>query len=170
MGLSAPRQQLKKLLNRDVVFYHMPENGFSGDGAELPEPLIFTVHQDSGAERYRTAHERAVAAWVMKNNKHAGAGTGTLSNAMSLSGGTQRRRGFRRSRHICAGKSPGCFFENSLLLSILGECALALENEKNARKKLQPYWQNTNSSGQTFCVRSHDLRTPLTSISEMPVI
>ena len=60
----------------------MPENGFSGDGTELPEPLIFTVHQDSGAERYRTAHERAVAAWVMKNNKHAGAGTGTLSNAM----------------------------------------------------------------------------------------
>ena len=33
------------------------------------------------------------------------------------------------------GEIPLDPFENSILLSILGECALALENEKNAREK-----------------------------------
>ena len=33
---------------------------------------------------------------------------------------------------IVIKKHPLAMFENSILLSILGECALALENEKNA--------------------------------------
>ena len=165
--VGAAARQLKKLLNRDVVFYHMPENGFSGDGAELPEPLIFTVHQDSGAERYRTAHERAVAAWVMKNNKHAGAGTGTLSNAMCRYLAVRSGDEVFGVLGIYAQESPLDAFENSLLLSILGECALALENEKNAREKEAAAVLAKNEQLRANLLRSisHDLRTPLTSIS-----
>ena len=36
---------------------------------------------------------------------------------------------------IVMGEIPLDPFENRILLSILGECALALENEKNAREK-----------------------------------
>lgn len=58
-------------------------------------------------------------------------------------------------------------FENSVLLSILGECALALENSRNAREKEEAKLQAENEKLRANLLRSisHDLRTPLTSIS-----
>ena len=57
--------------------------------------------------------------------------------------------------------------ENSIVLSILGECALALENEKNNREKEQSAVLAKNEQLRANLLRtiSHDLRTPLTSIS-----
>ena len=58
-------------------------------------------------------------------------------------------------------------FESSILLSLLGECALALENEKNAREKEEAAVAAENERLRSNLLRSisHDLRTPLTSIS-----
>ena len=58
-------------------------------------------------------------------------------------------------------------FENSVLLSILGECALALENMKNAKEKEEAKLLAENEKLRSNLLRSisHDLRTPLTSIS-----
>ena len=58
-------------------------------------------------------------------------------------------------------------FENSVLLSILGECALALENIKNAREKEEAAILAKNEQLRANLLRaiSHDLRTPLTSIA-----
>ena len=58
-------------------------------------------------------------------------------------------------------------FSNSIMLSILGECALAMENEKNAREKEQAAIMAKNEQLRADLLRaiSHDLRTPLTSIS-----
>ncbi len=58
-------------------------------------------------------------------------------------------------------------FENSILLSILGECALALESSRNAREKEEAKRQAENEKLRATLLRaiSHDLRTPLTSIS-----
>ena len=58
-------------------------------------------------------------------------------------------------------------FENSILLSILGECALALENEKITREKEEAAVLAQNEQLRANLLRSisHDLRTPLTSIS-----
>ena len=44
-------------------------------------------------------------------------------------------------------ESPIDPFENSILLSILGECALALENEKNAREKQEAAVLKHNKEG-----------------------
>lgn len=57
--------------------------------------------------------------------------------------------------------------EHSILLSILGECTLALENEQNAREKEEAAVQIENERMRSTLLRaiSHDLRTPLTSIS-----
>ncbi len=54
-----------------------------------------------------------------------------------------------------------------MLLSILGECALALENMKNAREKEETAVLAKNEQLRANLLRaiSHDLRTPLTSIS-----
>ena len=64
-------------------------------------------------------------------------------------------------------KQPLDAFENSVLLSILGECALALENDKNVREKEEAAILAKNEQLRANLLRtiSHDLRTPLTSIS-----
>ena len=64
------------------------------------------------------------------------------------------------------GDSPEAF-QNSVLLSILGECALALESSANAREKEEAKLLAENEKLRANLLRSisHDLRTPLTSIS-----
>ncbi len=68
---------------------------------------------------------------------------------------------------IAVGEQPLDAFENSILLSILGECALALENKKNAKEKEEAAILAKNEQLRANLLRaiSHDLRTPLTSIS-----
>lgn len=68
---------------------------------------------------------------------------------------------------IIDGHEPLEAFENSVLLSILGECALALENSRNAQEKEEAKLQAENEKLRATLLRSisHDLRTPLTSIS-----
>ena len=65
------------------------------------------------------------------------------------------------------GAEPLEAFENSVLLSILGECALALENRKNANEKEEAKLLAENEKLRANLLRaiSHDLRTPLTAIS-----
>ena len=68
---------------------------------------------------------------------------------------------------LIEGSDPLEAFENSVLLSILGECALALENSRNAREKEEAKLLAENEKLRANLLRSisHDLRTPLTSIS-----
>ena len=58
-------------------------------------------------------------------------------------------------------------FENSVLLSILGECALALQSSDHAKQMEHAKRQAENEKLRSDLLRSisHDLRTPLTSIS-----
>ena len=58
-------------------------------------------------------------------------------------------------------------FEENILRSVLGECALALENEKNAKEKAEAALLAQKEQLRANLLRSlsHDLRTPLTSIS-----
>lgn len=58
-------------------------------------------------------------------------------------------------------------FTSSVLFSILGECALALESLRNAEEKEKAAVLAKNEQLRANLLRSisHDLRTPLTSIS-----
>ena len=66
-----------------------------------------------------------------------------------------------------AGAEPLEAFESSILLSILGECALVLENSRNTREKEEAKLLAQNEKLRVNLLRSisHDLRTPLTAIS-----
>lgn len=158
--ISATANQLMKLLGKDVIFYD-PEN------ETLGKAHIFSAAEEASGENYASDNEKAVAAWVLKNNKHAGATTDTFSNAKCLYLAVRINSRVYGVIGIVIGESPLDAFENSILLSILGECALALENEKNAREKEEAAILAKNEQLRANLLRaiSHDLRTPLTSIS-----
>ena len=158
--VSATANQLIKLLDKDIVFY-LTEN------EKLGEPHIFTVSNDRANNEMTGAKEKAVAEWVQKNNKHAGATTETLSNAKCLYLSIRVNSRVYGVVGIYIGEEPLDSFEKSILLSILGECALSLENEKNAREKEEAAILAKNEQLRANLLRaiSHDLRTPLTSIS-----
>lgn len=158
--VSATANQLIKLLGKDIVFYLT-------EGETLGEPHIFTVSGDKTDKEITGTKEEAVAEWVLKNNKHAGATTETLSNAKCLYLAVRVNSRVYGVVGIYIGDEPLDAFEKSILLSILGECALSPENEKNAREKEEAAILAKNEKLRANLLRaiSHDLRTPLTSIS-----
>lgn len=151
--------QLTKLLKRDIVIY-------PSDGRDLGNPGIYEA-ADGGKSELATKNEREVAQWVFRNNKHAGATTDTLANAKCLYLAIRSGSRVYGVVGIHMEEIPLDSFENSVVLSILGECALALENMKNAREKEETAVLAKNEQLRANLLRaiSHDLRTPLTSIS-----
>ena len=63
-------------------------------------------------------NEKAVAGWVLKNNKRAGATTGTLSNAKCLYLAVRSSSMVYGVIGIVMGEIPLDPFENSILLSL----------------------------------------------------
>ena len=157
----ATARQLTKLLSRDVIIY-MVKDGELAKPWKFPAPGKEAIRDDCVS-----SSERAVAAWVLKNNKHAGATTNTLSNAKCLYLAIRVNETVYGVASIVIDGAPLDAFENSILLSILGECALALENEKNAREKVEAATLAKNEQLLANLLRaiSHDLKTPLNSIS-----
>ena len=128
---------------------------------------IFPATHSALDDKYLSEAERAVAEWVMRNNKRAGATTETLPDTGCLYMAVRVNDNVHGVVGIVIKEQPLDSFENSILLSILGECALALENEKNRREKEEVAMLARSEQLRANLLRaiSHDLRTPLTSIS-----
>lgn len=158
--ISVTAKQLLKIFQRDIVVYSIDEKG-------LLEPEIFLVDEAASPQRYTTAKEREVAQWVLSNNKRAGAGTETLPDARCTYLSIRTGERVYSVVGIAASDKPLDSFESSILLSVLGECALALENQKNVEEKEAAAVLAKNEQLRANLLRSisHDLRTPLTSIS-----
>ena len=157
--ITATAGQLMKLLKKDIVVY-------LSDGKELATPNVFRA-VNSIQEDLISENEKAVADWAFRNNKHAGATTDTLSSAKCLYLAIRVNQNVYGVAGIAVNGTPLDSFENSVLLSILGECALALENIKNAKEKEETavLAQNEQLRANLLRAISHDLRTPLTAIS-----
>lgn len=158
--ISVTANQLVKLLDRNIIIYPV-------QGDKLETPRIFSVSDEPISEELTSDNERAVASWVLKNNKHAGATTDTLASAKCLYLSIRVNDHVYGVVGIVIADDPLDAFENSIMLSILGESALAMENEKNAKEKEEAAIHARNEQLRANLLRaiSHDLRTPLTSIS-----
>lgn len=152
--------QLVKLLKKDIVVYPA-ENGVLG------EPQIFQAGEMEPDAGCISSREREVAAWTLKNNKHAGATTDTFSDAGCLYLAIRVGENVYGVLGIVMEGGELDAMENSILLSVLGEWAFALENEKSTREKEEAAVLAKNEQLRANLLRaiSHDLRTPLTSIS-----
>lgn len=158
--VQATAGQLSRLLRRDLVFY-------LAKGDQLGEPVIFPEGEAHDTHPLVSEKEQQTAAWVLRNNHHAGATTDTLAGAKCLYLAIRVNQSVYGVVGIAMEGILMDSFENSVLLSILGECALALENIKNAREKEAAAILAKNEQLRANLLRSisHDLRTPLTSIA-----
>ncbi|MEG1895970.1 MAG: ATP-binding protein, partial [Oscillospiraceae bacterium] len=96
-----------------------------------------------------------------------GATTNTLGSAKCLYLAVRANDTVYGVVGIVIEHTPPHAFEKSIMLSILGECALALENEKAIQEREQAAILAKNEQLRANLLRSisHDLRTPLTTIS-----
>ena len=153
-------QQVKTLLDRDVVVFPLTENKELGGAIELDDsPYYRTSGQD--------ANEAEIAQWAFVNQTAAGAHTEKyewakyLYNPICINGYCYGIIAiFLNGENLEA-------FEYSVFSSIIGECAMALESIRNAEEKEQAAIAMRNEQLRSNLLRSisHDIRTPLTSIS-----
>ena len=154
-------QQVKTLLDRDVVVFPLTSDKALGSavGLNIPPDSVRAYSQDK--------NEAEIAEWAFRNQTAVGAHTDKFKEARSL------------YHPICInGYCYGVVaiylngeslesFEYSVFSSIIGECALALEGLRNAEEKKQAAMAMRNEQLRSNLLRSisHDIRTPLTSIS-----
>ena len=157
--MNAAAQQIVKLLGRNIVV-------FAAEDGALGEHQLFPAGEQRDT-RFDPDRELQTARWVLKNNHAAGATTDTLSDARYLYLALRVGERVYGVVGVEAQGSPLDASEHGILLSILGECALALENEKNAREKEAAAILAESEQLRANLLRtiSHDLRTPLTTIS-----
>ena len=158
--LSLTASQLRKLLNRNLIIY--PEQ----TGALGPEQF-FAAEGKAGQNVFSAPEEHAAANWTFANKKRSGATTDYCPDAKGLYLAIRTGSGVFGVIGVDLSEKTLDAFENSVLLSILGEGALAIENRRNALEKERATMQAQNEQLRANLLRtiSHDLRTPLTSIS-----
>ena len=152
--------QMQRLMGRNILIYP------AQDGV-LSAGRFYPADGSSPQGIPDAEQEPEVVRWVWQNRKRAGATTAHFPKAryLYLAIRTQQQ-GYGVIGISIMGK-PLDAFESSISLSILGECALALDNLRNAREKEEAAVLAKNEQLRANLLRSisHDLRTPLTSIS-----
>ncbi len=154
-------RQIITLLNRDVVVYPRGAGGTLEGGTEF---LVSWISGESGAP---DANEKEIAGWAFSRQRSAGF--------------RMEQYGEAKNQYCPICLNGFCFgvicirlnriplepYESSIVTSILGECALALENLRNAEEKERASVMVRNEQLRSNLLRSisHDIRTPLTSIS-----
>ncbi|MBS4786325.1 MAG: sensor histidine kinase KdpD [Clostridiales bacterium] len=154
--------QLSKLLSRDLVLYPARE------GQSLGTAIPFPIDEGTDLSACLTPDEQAVAQWVYKNNKHAGATTDTLPSSRCLYLAVRSSNQVEAVAGIVmSGSAPLDTFEKNMVVSLLDECGLALAKERALQAKHHVEEEARQEILRANLLRaiSHDLRTPLTSIS-----
>ena len=162
--LSTTAEQVIKLLRTTVVIYQVSPSG------RLLDPIPFASgnpDEDVTMTSLVGDDERAVAAWVAGNNKRAGKGTGTLMNTRCLYLPIRGKDTVVGVAGIVLADEDLDAFEKNLLLVMLDECGQAVERERSAEDAHRIRLKAEQESLRANLLRSisHDLRTPLTSIS-----
>lgn len=156
-------RQVQKLLERPILFYLPAENGHLGKPVCFPLPgAVFPA--DGLAE-----DEHGVAEWVWRNNKHAGTTTNTLPGASCLYMAVRGQSKVFAVAAVYFGKAYRGMdaFEKNLLLAVLSESGLAFESRSllETQRAIELKAQQERLRADLLRAISHDLRTPLTSIS-----
>ena len=165
--LSTTGVQLAKLMNKPVLFFDKNKGPTSG--------LRFDPGHAAPEETPADDETASAVQWVLANDAEAGRGTDIFPES------ALRFLPVSSNSYVYAvvaydpddasssndpGEAPNQF-DRALVISILGECSMALEKERIQREKEEEVLRRRNEKLRADLLRSisHDLRTPLTSIS-----
>ena len=151
--LRVTANQLKKLLNRNVI-----------------------VFDDKAQKVYATKEENADAVMpdceqivlrITKNNVKEGKGTDIFPESDYTFFPICKNGKNYGAIGIFAGEKPIDSFDESIVVSVIGECAIVIDGIINAkeRERVAVFAKNEQLRANLLRSISHDLRTPLTSIS-----
>ncbi|MBR2854157.1 MAG: sensor histidine kinase KdpD [Clostridia bacterium] len=160
--LNVMLQQLCRLLEHSVLYYGRT------DGILAEQPVLHEIESDHGFSQVDFPAERDVVEWVGRNGKHAGRSTRKWPQARCLYMAIRGENRVWAVVGIRADNSPSIDeYRKNLMISILDECALALEKDHMTREKQRIEENARQEALRANLLRaiSHDLRTPLTSIS-----
>ena len=146
--------QLKKLLNRNVIVFDDKAQKFYASQAENS-----TVVMPPDCEK--------IAFQTIKNNEKEGKGTNIYSDSDYAFFPICKNGKNYGVISIFVGNNPIDSFDESIVVSVIGECAIAVDGIVNAKEKERAAVLAKNEQLRANLLRSisHDLRTPLTSIS-----
>lgn len=158
--------QLCRLLRRGIIFY--PAKDGHLDESTPPE----AARMQSGIIHYPVLEKpdpvsRDAIAEALSGNHRTGRGTmyypETYNQFLCVRNGNDTYGVIA----VAVDKESLTPFEENILLSIIGECALTFEIEKNRKERedAQIIAENERFRSKLLRSISHDLRTPLTSIT-----
>ncbi len=158
--------RLKELLGREIMFYP-PEAIDEAVPSIKTDAASGTGSGDPIVGKMFSAEEENAVRWTLDHKQRTGWGTrqfpelGRQFLAVRTGGGIY---GIVAVEASAKKLEP---FEENILLSLISACAMSLESEKNRteREAAQIVARNEQFRSQLLRSISHDLRTPLTSIS-----
>lgn len=146
--------QLVKLLNKNIIFYPIDK--------EILKPHIFYVD-----DTLPIKEEFDIVQWVASNTVQAGASTDHFQQSNCFYLPIKVNNKSYGVIGIQLGNTVMDDFETNIVLSIIGEGSLAFDTENANKEKTEADLRAKNEQLRANLLRSisHDLRTPLTSIS-----
>ena len=148
--------QLGELLARRIVFFEKKGSFFLPYGEEAP-----------GEPSFKDDETTRAFEWTSTHNQRAGWGTRHFPESEYQFLSVRTGNGVYGITGVSGEKGALDSFEENILLSLIGECALSMEAEKNRQEREAAVIVMENERFRSKLLRSvsHDLRTPLTSIS-----
>ena len=139
--------QLGQLLDREIVFFEKTKTD------SLPS--------------FRDEPTRQACEWTSTHSQRAGWGTRHFPTSAYQFLAVRTGNGVYGIVGVSGEKGKLDSFEENILLSLIGECALSMEAEKNRKEREAAVIVAENERFRSKLLRSvsHDLRTPLTSIT-----
>jgi len=152
-------EQLKRLMDCSVLYY-------PAAAGRLGKMAVFPSEGTSPESLASLESERNAAQWTYENNQASGVTTEYFSDSACLYLTVKIGQKIYGVYGLAVTGRKPTYVQKNVLFSILGECALSIENERNIekREKAEIIAQNERFRANLLRSISHDLRTPLTSI------
>lgn len=152
--------QLMKLLDRNIIAQVVEDK-------EILKTYLFSDQKDRSIKNQIKENEQAAMNWVYENKQKAGATTKHFSKSECLYLPITIGNDVYGVIGIPTQENFLDSFEYSILVAVINECALAMENSRNRKEKEKNAVLAKNEQLRADLLRaiSHDLRTPLCSIS-----
>lgn len=156
------QRQLYKFLKKPIIIYQVENEDIKS---------IYNYKYDDGSEidrEYASEDEKGVVLWTIKNKKRAGANTDTIPGAKAMYIPLVGQENVMAVIGIVMGENEVIdSSEKSLLEAMISQISFAIEKYNLNESKKNALMQAENERFRANLLRavSHDLRTPLTSIS-----